>query len=159
MASEQQHQPFGTVPPVTGDEWLLRLHFSPEHLLNGELVPTAISISDLKERGFSVDREQIVDADQIVARALAQQQRVPEKRETSYLSRFECIAVQRIQYENDIAFVIIASPTDDNPAHAHILSAQKLGNGGLRKLRNQLLHELQTLIPLSQYITDRQTTN
>ncbi len=159
MECEQQDIPLGQEPQLANDEWLLRLHFSPEHLLNGALTTTAISLSDLKERGFSVDRESIVVPGMIEARAIAQQQRVPEQRETPYLSRFECISIRRIKYENDIAFTVITSPTDENPAHAHILSAQKLGDGGLRKLRELLLNELQTLIALDQYIADRQTAN
>jgi hypothetical protein len=157
MESEQPHRSLDLAPQVPSDEWLLRLHFSPEHLSNGELIPTAISISDLKERGFSVDRESIVDPAVIEARAISQQQKVPEKRETPYLSRFECISIRRIKYGNGIAFDVFISPTDENPAHAHILSAQKkLGKAELRKLRDLLLQELQTPITLDQYITDRQ---
>jgi hypothetical protein len=155
MECEQTDQFLSQVPPLTDDEWLLRLHFSPEHFLDGELIPAAISTSDLKDRGFSVDRERIVDLVTIEARAIIQQQKIPEQREKPYLSRFECGSIRLIQYENEIAFKLQGSPTDDNPAHAHILSAQKLGNGGLKKLRKLLLEKLQTFILLEQYIEDR----
>jgi hypothetical protein len=159
MEREEQDVCLGQVPPLASHEWLLRLHFSPEHFVNGELIPAAISTSDLKERGFSVDRESIVDPSVIQDRAIIQQQKVPEKREQSYLSRFECVSIRRIKYENDTAFEVIASPTEANLAHAHILSAQKLGNGGIKKLRSLLVDELQTLIALEQYIIDRQSAN
>jgi hypothetical protein len=159
MEREQQDIPSGQIPPLANDEWFLRLHFSPEHFLNGELVSAAISTSDLRERGFSVDRESIVDPGIIQDRAVIQQQKVPEKREIPYLSRFKYISICLIKYEKKDAFEVIVSPTNENPAHAHILSAQQLGNGGLKKLRILLLKELQTLIALDQYITDRQTTN
>jgi hypothetical protein len=41
----------------------------------------------------------------------------------------------------------------------HFSPEHLLGDGGLRKLRALLLNELQTLIALDQYITDRRTAN
>lgn len=146
------------VVPLSNDEWLLRLHFSPEHFQDGLLTPSAISTSDLNERGFSVDRESIVKLSTLRDRATAQAARNPEKRASPYISRFQCGPIRLIKYENTIAFHVIESPTEDNLGHAHILSAQKLGKGELKKLRSLLLKELQTLIGLAQYI-DSQDTN
>ena len=157
MEIEQQDKSFDQVPPLSDDEWLLRLYFSPEHIHNGEVVPTAISLSDLRERGFSLDRESIVNTEIIVTRAENQSVKKPENRAEPFLSRFECCPVRKLKHEDKPAFEVKESPMDENHAHAHILSAQKLGDGSLRKLRNQLIPHLQGLVALDAYIKDRQS--
>ncbi|MBD1995096.1 hypothetical protein H6G00_00440 [Leptolyngbya sp. FACHB-541] len=152
MESEQQDKLLGQISPLDDNEWLLRLHFSPEHIQDGEFVPTAISLSDLKERGYSLDREAFVERHLIVDRAEAQSMRLPEKRKESYLSRFECGPVRCLKHEGETAFEVKESPRHDNPAHAHILSAQRLGDGALRKLRNYLLPYLKPPVLLDDYM-------
>lgn len=152
MESEQQDNFLKSISPLDDNEWLLRLHFSPEHILNGEVVPAAISLSDLRERGYSLDREAFVEQRLIVDRASAQRMRSPAKRKEPYLSRFECGPVRCLQDEGQIAFEVKESPTCDNPAHAHILSAQTLGDGALRKLRNHLLPYLNPPVRLDDYM-------
>jgi hypothetical protein len=147
------------VPPVADDEWLLRLHFSPLHFNDGQLVASAISLSDLKDRGFSVDRESIVDIQTIQSRALTQSDRQPEQRETPYLSRFNCAPVRQLRLDDKDAFRVVEAPIDNNPAHAHILSAQTLGRGSLKQLRVLLLEQLQLdLLTLDQYINSTNLT-
>lgn len=138
---------------VDETEWLLRLNFSPEHIKDGEVVPAAISLSDLKSRGFSIDREHLLDAGAMRARVEAQQVKAPESRAQSFLSRFECGPV-RLESGGDghAAFVVDASPLDDNKAHAHILSAVQRGEGALRRLRLRLVSHLQRLISLDEYM-------
>jgi len=152
MTIKPQYQFLEQVPPLTDDEYLLRLHFSPEHFLKGQLVPSAISTDDLAEKGFSLDRELFVDVDVIATRALTQSMRVPEKRESSFLSRFNCGNVRLIESNGQAAFEVKESPVTGNFAHAHILSAQKLSKGELKKLRSLLLPYLQNLISLNEYI-------
>lgn len=151
MTSKQQCKSLEQVTPLTDDECLLRLHFSPEHILEGRVVPAAISTTDLGEKGFSLDRELLVDLDIVEARARTQSTRMPEKRESSYLSCFNCGNVRIIKSDGQDAFKVEESPIADNFAHAHILSAQNLGKGGLKKLRNLLLPYLQNLISLNEY--------
>jgi hypothetical protein len=157
MECSQPDQFLSKVVPLSDDEWLLRLHFSPEHFQDGLLTPSAISTSDLNDRGFSVDRESIVNTNTLQDRAIAQAIRNPEQRETPYISHFQCKPIRLIEYKNIVAFHVTESPTEDNPAHAHILSTQKLGKGELRKLRCLLLRELQSLIELDQYIDSQNT--
>ncbi len=149
-----QYQFLDEIPPVNDNEWLLRLHFSPEHFRDGALVPSAISTSDLGERGLSIDREYLVNPEIIKKRANDQSAKLPESRVLPYLSRFQCESVRTIKYDGQVAFEVKASPFPTNFAHADILSAQPLGKGGLRKLRCLLLEQLQTLISLDQYLQD-----
>jgi hypothetical protein len=147
------------VPPVADDEWLLRLHFSPLHFNDGQLVASAISLSDLKDRGFSVDRESIVDIQTIQSRAQSQSDKNPEQRETPYLSRFNCAPVRQLKFDDKDAFHVVECPIDNNPGHAHILSAQTLKKGSLRKLRLLLLEQLQQeLSTLDQYMNITNST-
>ena len=81
--------------------------------------------------------------------------KLPDNRVVPYLSRFQCESVRTIEYEGKVAFEVKASPFPTNFAHADILSAQPLGKGGLKKLRCLLLEQLQTLIPLDQYLKGR----
>jgi len=148
----EKYQSLDEIPPVNDHEWLLRLHFSPEHFPNGELVPAAISTSDLGKRGLSIDRECIVNPEIIEKRAADQSAKLPESRVVPYLSRFQCESVRSIEYEGKVAFEIKASPFSTNFAHADILSAQPLGKGGLKKLRCLLIEKLKTLVLLDQYL-------
>lgn len=150
----EQYLSLDEIPPVNDEEWLLRLHFSPEHFLNGELVPSAISTSDLGERGLSIDRECLIDPEIIKKRASDQSAKLPESRISPYLSRFQCESVRLIQYNGKVAFEVRASPFLTNLAHADIVSAQPLGKGGLRKLRCLLLEKFQMLISLEQYVQE-----
>jgi hypothetical protein len=158
MERELQDNFSGQAPPlVDGDEWLLRLHFSPEHYLDGKLTPSAISLADLGGRGFSIDREHLVDVAIITRRAVDQNLRNPEQREKPYLSRFKCAPIRQLKYENKTAFIVEASPTEENLAHAHIVSEDRtLKKGELRQLRNLLLEELQMIIPLEHYTKSQQ---
>ena len=103
MTSKQQCKSLEQVTPLTDDECLLRLHFSPEHILEGRVVPAAISTTDLGEKGFSLDRELLVDLDIVEARARTQSTRMPEKRESSYLSCFNCGNVRIIKSDGQDA--------------------------------------------------------
>jgi hypothetical protein len=153
MESQQQKEFSSEIPLPQDDEWLLRLNFSPEHINNGKIIPAAISLKDLKERGFSVDRERLVNPSTLAERVQSQSGKKPQDRIDPYISRFQCGAVRLIEDEGKPAFKVEASPSKDNHAHAHIMSSQALGESGLRKLRNLLLPELQkNLIALDEYM-------
>ena len=129
--------------PVPREEQLLRLNFSPEHIQNGEVIPNAIAVEDLKKRGYSLDREHLVKIETIQKRSDSQSAKNPKDREESYISRFGCESVcLEVDDEGAPAFKVEASPREDNNAHAHILSAISRGPGTLRKLRGQLVPHL-----------------
>jgi hypothetical protein len=133
-------------------ESLLRLIFDPEHIVNNEVIPAAIPLDDLKIRGYSVDREILVDINHIKSRAITQQTNKPSDRLLSYLSKFLCGDVRNeLDENNEIMFIVEASPRSDNEAYAHILSAKKRGDGTLRKLRFSLVKHLQNIIELDKY--------
>lgn len=149
------------VPP---HEWLLRLNFNPEHVVNGEVIPTAVSLSDLRSRGYSIDREVMLDLAVIVGRATVQAEKKPEERKEPFLSRFECgpVRLEVAIPEAHPAFLVEASPVEGsdtqpaNPAHAHIKSAIARPDSGLRRLRSLLLPHLQRLVALDEYVKGRQ---
>lgn len=149
-------EPFQSVPH---EEWLLRLNFNPEHIYNGEVVPSAVSLTDLKSRGYSVDRERLVDIELVAARARDQATNKPELRQAPFLSKFECGSVcSEVDADGKSAFLVEASPVAEtearkaNPAHAHIKSAIQRGEAALRKIRMLLLPHLQSLIALEDYV-------
>ena len=45
---------------VEDDESILRSVFNPDHVKDGQVQPSAISLKDLQERGFSVNRTKYV---------------------------------------------------------------------------------------------------
>ncbi|MCJ2121028.1 hypothetical protein [Methylobacterium sp. J-077] len=156
MSVGEASEPFAAVPH---EEWLLRLNFNPEHIDNGKVVASAISLTDLKSRGYSVDRERHIDITIIADRARDQAANKPEKRQAPFLSKFECGPVcGEVDTEGKAAFLVEASPVAEtetlraNPAHAHIKSAIHRGDAGLRQLRILLLPHLQRLIALEDYV-------
>ena len=149
-------EPVSTIPH---EEWLLRLNFNPEHIRDNEIIPSAVSLTDLKSRGYSVDRERLVDIRIVAERAQAQSASKPDDRKTSYLSRFECGPVcGETDADGKVAFSVEASPViatetqPANPAHAHIKSAIPRGEAGLRKIRMLLIPHLQRFIALEEYV-------
>ncbi|GJD90746.1 hypothetical protein BHAOGJBA_4288 [Methylobacterium hispanicum] len=147
------------VAAVPHEEWLLRLNFNPEHIHGNEVVPSAVSLTDLKSRGYSVDREHLVDIRIVADRAKSHAANRPDDRKVSYLSRFECGPVcGETDAEGKVAFRIEASPViateaqPANPAHAHIKSAIPRGEAGLRKIRMLLIPHLQRFIALEEYV-------
>lgn len=80
--------------PVEDHEGLLRTNYAPEHVIDGKVIVSAISSKDLKERGFSIDRELLADAVVIAERAKAQMEKDPEKRGEAHVSIFECRSIR-----------------------------------------------------------------
>lgn len=132
---------------VKDEEYLLRILYEPEHILDGLILDTAISLTDLKEKGFSLDREKYVDKDVIQQRIAKQTDKNPTQRQNNVVTKFMCLDVRSILDEatNERLFIVIDDiPPDNNQAHAAIYSSKEnLGKGALRKLRSQLLPFLQ----------------
>jgi hypothetical protein len=140
------HSEFGV---VKDEEYLLRVIYAPEHIKDGLVIESAISLEDLSTRGFSLDREMYKDDALIELRIVDQTQKSPDKRQSSSVSEFLCgdargISTSLPEQTNERAFIIIDDAQDDNQAHASLYSAQDgLKRGALKKLRALLLPLLQ----------------
>lgn len=132
------------------NEKLIRLTFTPEHHDGQEFLNGAVSLDDLRERGFSVDRQSITTFEAVCQRVTEQSARNPEKRQVVLFSELVCGALRN---EVDIdsgqpVFLVDATPMPGNDGHASIKSSQPLGNGGLRKIRTLLIAHMNRLVRL-----------
>lgn len=138
-----QQSPFS--PSVVNDlEIIIRTSFAPEYVLNGQLIPTAISSEDLARRGFSVDRNSYVDTNVIKTRVSDQKNKSPQTREISYSSQVEVYAIRSLFLkDSQRAVVILDDGIEGNDAHAIILDAYSRSKSGLREIKALLLPILQ----------------
>ena len=135
------------------DESLIRALINPDHIENGEILARAISLRDLRQRGFSVHRlahvtEEIVQhsIDRILARSFQGQ-----RRESEGVSVFRVNEVRGLEVDDRQAFVVIDTALQCNHGHASIYLANAPSTEGYaRKLRDLLLPFLQRRIPLSE---------
>jgi hypothetical protein len=134
-------------------EILLRLGFDPEHMKDGSIGPAAVSLNDLKERGFSVDRQVFIKRRVIENRARDQMAKMPAKRQEALMSSFTCGDVRALEDgDNNRAFIVVDTAEPHNDAHASIYSAYPRSNGQLRKIRSLLLPLLQSYVLLETYL-------
>lgn len=127
------------VVPIDSSETLVRLTFNPESYDSNGFKNTAVSLQDLKERGFSLDREAYTHRECIEERIAAQKENKPEDRQFAIFSMMNCIDITSIVNEDGSAcFDLIPSPDLDtkNFGHAHLLSAGAVKSDSyLRKMR------------------------
>ena len=134
------HGQFGI---VEDNENLIRVLYEPEHIKNGMLLETAISLEDIKVRGFSLDRESYVKSTVIRNRIRNQKSKNPITRQRDTKSIFSCIGIRQIVDLNGVRVcVVLDTPSVTNPAHASLYS-MKCSNSQLRKLRGLILPILQ----------------
>lgn len=126
-------------------EVLVRANFAPEHVVDGTVLPAAVSTDDLNERGFSVDRECLLDLKAIENRIREQAERAPQKREEAFASPLRGAHSTKIKSPGDgkTAFKSLSDPVRGNVAHAIILSAEQRSRGQLRALRSLLIPEIE----------------
>ena len=137
---------------VKDDETLLRELFNPQHVKNGELLPAAIPVKDLLDRGFSVHRMQYVTED-FVKKLIEERLSKPRKDgpwTNEGVARFKALEVRQLSLrEGQQAFVIIDTATDDNPGHASIYAtAPEKGEAHARELRDLIRQLLESRIPI-----------
>ena len=129
---------------VEDDELLLRELFNPQHVRNGELLPSAIQTEDLLLRGFSVNRMRYVTAEFVKA---AIEKRLSEKGEPwkdEGAAKLKALEVRQIRFDDCQAFVVIDTAERNNPGHASIYAAApEKGKPHARELRELLLPFLQ----------------
>lgn len=151
FTSQSEHSP----GPVKNSEELLRVIFYPEHIKDGCVLATAVSLTDLRERGFSVDRRGHVIKSVIEQKISRQIANKREERQESTISKFRCGAVRELLNESyGRACIVIDTALAENPAHASIYSAKVLGDGGLRKVRSLILPLLQNRYTLDEIFSE-----
>lgn len=137
---------------VKDNESLLRELFNPQHIKNGKLLPAAIPVRDLLDRGFSVHRMQYVTKS-FVHELIESRLSKPRKDgpwTNEGVARFKALEVRRLGLRDEQkAFVIIDTATDDNPGHASIyVAAPEKGEGHARELRDLMCQLLKNRVSL-----------
>ena len=129
---------------VENREELLRLLYTPEHVVDKEVIESAISLDDLKCRGLSLDRIDFAKKDIIQERIDAQIINSPAKRKEASLAKFCCSDIRSIVNEEELQQnLVIDDARKDNIAHASIFNHKEKGKGALRKARAVLIKYFQ----------------
>lgn len=132
---------------VADEEILTRTLYEPEHIKDDVILSAAISLSDLKCQGFSLDRKSYVDTEIVTDRIKTQMARCPDKRQLHTKIHFPCYKVRSICDNNgNVEFVVMDTPTGNNQAHSSLYSINKntlIADSQLRKKRIPLLELLQ----------------
>ena len=127
-------------------ERLLRALFNPDHVKDGHVLVTAISLADLRCRGFSVHRMAYVPqklVQNLIDKFLS---RLRDRQHLKFegVARLETRTVRGIFENGKQAFVVIDTAEHCNVGHASIyLSEAPSSEGHARKLRTLLLPLLQ----------------
>jgi hypothetical protein len=128
---------------VKSDETLLRTIIDPDHLRpDGALDPAAISLQDIRERGWSVNRKKFTSLRRL--RFLHSEKKA--RREA--IKGFYVLPVGASYFRRPEPttgtqeFVVIDDASWKNPAHASVLLASPCTEGKARQFRNLLLENL-----------------
>ena len=144
--------------PVRDEELLLREMLNPDHVVEGEVRPSAVSLRDLKERGFSVNRMDHV-SQYFVERALDQRLSRPFEgvsRISEGVALFTAQAVREIRDNGKQVFVVIDTATESNRGHASIyLSDVRVNESRARGMRNRLLFLLENRMSVAEAFAGR----
>jgi len=139
---------------VADDEYLLRELFNPQHIDDGgQVLVTAISLKDLRHRGFSVNRIRYVSRDFIkssVGERLSRPRHGRPWRDEG-VAKFATRQIRQIQTQGEQAFVVIDTALPENPGHASIyVTKPQMGEAYARELRKLLLPLLQDRMSIEQ---------
>ena len=138
---------------MADEEILLREMLNPDHVDDGNVKPAAVSLTDLRERGFSVHRIRYVTRkfveDSIeakLARTFQGKTRVSEG-----VGRFTARAVREIRDNGSQVFVAIDTSKESNRGHASIyLSNIEVKDSIARSMRNRLLPLLESRMSVTE---------
>ena len=131
---------------VADDELLLREMFNPQHVRDGKLLPSAISLHDLRSRGFSVHRMKYVSLAfvKVSMEARLSRPRKDEPWKSEGVAKLDAREVRQLCVDDEQAFVVIDTALKDNRGHASIYAAEPgKGDAYARELRFLLLPLLQ----------------
>ena len=138
---------------VADDEWLLRSVFNPDHVKDGQIQPSAISLSDLRERGFSVNRLRYVTQEFVedsISKFLARTFQ-GTARESEGVAWFEAHVVRDVRDDGTQVFVVIDTALPDNHGHASIyLADPSMKTSQSRRVRGELLPLLRDRISVAE---------
>ena len=138
---------------VEDEEQLIREMFNPQHINEeGKVIERAISVNELVADGFSVHRIKYVSKE-YVKKSI--QTRLSRKRKEPWtsegVSRLKTLAVRQIFLEDERAFVVVDTATEDNPGHASIYFATpQKGKAYAREAHGFLLPLLQDRMTLDE---------
>lgn len=138
---------------VLDDELLLRNIYDPDHVLNGKIHLTAVSLNDLRGRGFSVNRLQHVTEAFVQAEVAKVLSRPFGGKPRSFvgISRLKVYEVRDIKVDGAQVFVVIDTALPHNRGHASIyLSDITVSEGQARLMREKLLPMLCEPVSVSQ---------
>ncbi|MCY4237704.1 MAG: hypothetical protein OXC93_05050 [Rhodospirillaceae bacterium] len=126
---------------VLDSEILLREMFNPQHVVDGEVVVTAISLTELRSAGFSVHRKEFVSLD-VIQKSIEERLRRPRKGQPwkdEGVAEILTGDVRNIRENGECLFAVIDTALAENRGHASIYAAKpELGDAHARKLRSFL---------------------
>ena len=138
---------------MEGHERLLRALYNPAHVKDGKVLVTAISLKDLRHRGFSVHRMAYVSQNLMESLIAQYLSRTPAGKQRTFegVALLETSAVRGLSEKNKQVFVVIDTAQYCNAGHSSIyLSDAPSSEGRARKLRALLLPLLQKRISLDE---------
>ncbi len=133
---------------VRDEEIVLRTIFDPHHVESGTLSIAAVSLSDLRSRGWSVDRKKYTSLWKLKLNQLRWHHRKPDLHRC-YVIPINVGTLRDYKTDNNQIFSIIDLAFCLNPAHAAILLSVKGGDGAARKARDTLMAGLPAYIDVS----------
>jgi len=139
-------------PGLVGrDEIVLRTILDPDHIeANGKLAAAAISLSDIRSRGWSVDRKHFTSPWRIRIFHFRWKRRKPAIRKF-YVLPISANEIRRLTPGNGPQeFVITDASVFLNPAHAAVLLAGPKTEPEARGYRNSLLRKLPPYVEISE---------
>lgn len=140
--------------PISNNEILLRLIFSPDHIHeDGTLKTEAISRRDLTERGFSLFRKKYVTVNKLL-KVIEEYIENKNERKCEGISQFVCETVLSITDEafGEIFQILEDANTEDDLAHAiikfspHLLKCKDFKPATQKKFRSELIKKLENII-------------
>lgn len=144
---------------VEDNELILRELFNPQHVGDdGEIVPAAISLQDLRERGFSVHRMKYVTREFIessIKQRLAKPRSGKQWKEEG-VAKIVVRKIRELKLQDRQAFVVIDTALENNRGHASIFFANReIDKADTRELRSLLLPMLKKRMTIDEAFGNR----
>ena len=135
------------------EEVLLREVLNPDHVKDDKVQPSAVSLDDLRKRGFSIHRLKYVTEALVEDSINKKLVKIVQgnQRTSEGVARFTARCVREISDDGDRVFVVIDTAKLSNKGHASIyLFDVFMGQSRARKMRGKLLPLLENQVSLTQ---------